>query len=883
MTQAERAELEKWIEMIYEKALELGLDPYPVHFEVVPAHVIYELGAYGLPARFSHWTFGRNYHVQKTMYEYGISRIYELVFNANPAQAFLLDVNDMLSHKLVVAHVYGHSDFFKNNIYFEHTDRRMIERARLHAERIRQYEAQYGPLVVEQFLDAVLSIEEHIDPVLPTHGAPRTGEKSREEQPPSGDTYEDIFYMVQPKPKPQPKPRKIPEEPQKDLLLFIRDHSRVLEDWQRDIISIVREEMIYFLPQIKTKIMNEGWACATGDSLLATTAGLLRFDEIYHQQLRVGAASGEPRCHYPICDYHRECDVPTIRITTRKGYTIEGAYHHRVRLHDGRWAFLKDLQVGDKVCLAVGTDIWSQTYQPLPQGLGQAHATLGDVARQAGVSYYTVIRYLRGKPVRRAAAIQQAIEELRVPLTNRGRVLPRRRLLQLKPYLDEQLAYLMGYFIGDGNYTKSGLAFTTGDREQVDLLVDLLQSIGCVPKVKLDVEGHASRWRVIVHSRSLVDLMVSLGIPRGIKARQKHIPTVILQSPETVVSAFLRGYYDADGYAGPYGIILASASDELIKTTQILLLNYGILSSRRLQAKNIWHLAIRGQSAQVFAERIGFSLKRKQQALLDYIQQRQWFCKQEPYDTIVEITYGHADVYDITVETSHQYVANGLIHHNSFWHERILENLPLTPDEHVQFRRMHASVIQPTSRLSLNPYYVGYKIFRDIERRWNGELEPDEQETDWMGYPIERPQGQGLQKIFEVRHLECDQSFLHKYLTERLVRELDLYTYRVEEQDGELVWVVDETDWRKVRDALVDQLTNFGVPVLTVEDGDWEHRGELYIKHHYDGKPLDMERTTRCMRYLVKLWGRPVHIETVVDDERVLLSCDGHNITQHTL
>jgi stage V sporulation protein R len=83
--------------------------------------------------------------------------------------------------------------------------------------------------------------------------------------------------MVQPKPKPEPKPRRIPEEPQKDLLLFIRDHSRVLEDWQRDIISMIREEMLYFLPQIKTKIINEGWACATGDSLLITSRGIMRF------------------------------------------------------------------------------------------------------------------------------------------------------------------------------------------------------------------------------------------------------------------------------------------------------------------------------------------------------------------------------------------------------------------------------------------------------------------------------------------------------------------------------------------------------------------------------------------------------------------------------
>jgi len=882
MTQAERAELEKWIEMIYEKALELGLDPYPVHFEVVPAHVMYELGAYALPARFSHWTFGRDYHVQKTMYEYGVSRIYELVFNADPAQAFLLDVNDMLSHKLVVAHVYGHSDFFKNNIYFEHTDRRMIERARLHAERIRQYEAEHGPLVVEQFLDAVLSIEEHIDPVLPTHGAPSRREEPREEQP-TGDTYEDIFYMVQPKPKPQPKPRKIPEEPQKDLLLFIRDHSRVLEDWQRDIISIIREEMIYFLPQIKTKIMNEGWACATGESLLFTSAGLLRFDELCSQQLRVKVASGKPGQSDPVLDYHVEKDVPTIRITTRRGYTIEGAFEHRVMLHDGRWVYLKDIQIGDKIALALGMDLWAQQYQPLPMTIGKPSATLADVAKQVGVSYYTVLRHLHGRKVRQAEAITQAIHSLNVPLTNRGRIQSHRRSLRLPPYLDERLAYLMGYFIGDGHFTKSGIGFTTGDDEQAERIALLLQDIGCTPRIKLDISENSRRWRITAHSRNLMDLFVALGIPRSVKARTKQIPSVILKSPEPVVSAFLRGYYDADGYAGPSGVILSSASEAMIKTVQILLLNYGILSTRRIQAKNSWQLSIRGVSAKVFAERIGFTLKRKQEALSRYIQQRQWFCRQQSWDTVVSITHGRADVYDITVDRSHRYVANGLVHHNSFWHERILENLPLTADEHVQFRKMHASVIQPYSRLSLNPYYVGYKIFRDIERRWNGELEPDEQESDWMGYPIERPQGQGLQKVFEVRQMECDQSFLHKYLTERLVRELDLYTYRVEEQDGELVWVVDETDWRKVRNALVDQLTNFGVPVLTVEDGDWQHRGELYIKHHYDGKPLDMERTTRCMRYLVKLWGRPVHIETVVDDEPVLISCDGQNITQHGL
>jgi stage V sporulation protein R len=833
MTQAERAELERWIEMIYEKALELGLDPFPVHFEVVPAHVIYELSAYALPARFSHWTFGRDYHVQKTMYEYGVSRIYELVFNTDPAQAFLLDVNDMVAHKLVIAHVYGHSDFFKNNIYFEHTDRKMIERARLHAERIRHYEMVHGPLVVEQFLDAVLSIEEHIDPVLPTYGVPPRKQETQNAQP-AGDTFEDLFYMVQPKPKPEPKPRKIPEEPQKDLLLFIRDHSRVLEDWQRDIISMIREEMLYFLPQIKTKIINEGWACATGDSLLITSRGIMRFDALYaERQSPVSVAVGEPSVSYAVLDYHCQPDTPTIRITTKRGFTIEGAHQHRVRLRDGRWVYLQDIAIGDEVALAVGTEIWSESYQPLPVPRSRS-ATLADA-------------------------------------------------LNLPEHLDEEFAYLLGYFVGDGNFTKSGIGFTTGDAEIVERLTSLLRSWGCNPRVKYDLQNNSARWRIAVHSRTLRELLVATGLSPERKARQKIVPPIVLQSPREVVAAFLRGYFDADAYAGSAGVILSSASESLIRTVQTVLLNFGVLSSISPPQQGVYQLAIRGASARVFAEKIGFGLKRKAEALQRYIENRHWFCRQEPFDPVVKIERGRADVYDITVAHAHRYVANGMIHHNSFWHERILENLPLTPDEHVQFRKMHSAVIQPGSRTSLNPYYVGYKVLRDIERRWNGEIDPDEEETDWMGYRIERPVGQGMQKLFEVRTLECDQTFLHKYLTEKLVRELDLYTYRVEERNGELVWVVDETDWRVVRNTLVDNMTNFGVPVITVEDGDWEHRGELYLKHHYDGKPLDMQRTTRCLRYLVRLWGRPVHLETVIDDEQVLLSCDGNAIAQRAL
>src|SRR5581483_856122 len=112
MTPEEVRELEEAIGQIHGIAERFGLDPYPVHFELVPATIMYEFGAYGLPGRFSHWTHGRAYQQIKTQYDYGLSKIYELVINTNPAYAFLLENNTVLQNKLVAAHVLAHVDFF---------------------------------------------------------------------------------------------------------------------------------------------------------------------------------------------------------------------------------------------------------------------------------------------------------------------------------------------------------------------------------------------------------------------------------------------------------------------------------------------------------------------------------------------------------------------------------------------------------------------------------------------------------------------------------------------------------------------------------------------------------------------------------------------------
>jgi stage V sporulation protein R len=266
MTTVDIAALEKAIDQINLVAARFGLDPFPLHFEIVPSAIMYEFGAYGLPGRFSHWTHGRAYQQTKTMYDYGLSKIYELVINTDPCYAFLMEGNSLVQNKLVAAHVVGHSDFFKNNAYFARTDRKMLEGVSTHADRIRKYEFQHGQREVEEFLDAVLSIQEHVDPHPDMRAKALEAAERRSKEPPNVvrlSAYDDLLSLDRRGATPAVEPareHRVPEEPDKDLLLFIAEHAPQIEDWQRDVIEIVRSEMLYFVPQMQTKIMNEGWA-----------------------------------------------------------------------------------------------------------------------------------------------------------------------------------------------------------------------------------------------------------------------------------------------------------------------------------------------------------------------------------------------------------------------------------------------------------------------------------------------------------------------------------------------------------------------------------------------------------------------------------------------
>jgi stage V sporulation protein R len=246
------AKLETIISEIMTLARASRLDFYPMRFEVCPPEVICTFGAYGMPTRFSHWSFGKAYARIKMHNDYGLNRIYEMVINTDPCYAFLLHNNSPLQSKLVVAHTLAHSDFFKHNAYFSNTARDMLEVMALAAERIQGYELLYGRECVEEFLTAVLAVQEHVEP------------HQRIVRPKA--TLDTVLHApdgIVPLENPKNDPAgKVPalHEPEKDLLLFLAEHAPELTDWERDIILIVRKETLYFWPQLTTKILNEGWA-----------------------------------------------------------------------------------------------------------------------------------------------------------------------------------------------------------------------------------------------------------------------------------------------------------------------------------------------------------------------------------------------------------------------------------------------------------------------------------------------------------------------------------------------------------------------------------------------------------------------------------------------
>ncbi len=211
----------------------------------------------------------------------------------------------------------------------------------------------------------------------------------------------------------------------------------------------------------------------------------------------------------------------------------------------------------------------------------------------------------------------------------------------------------------------------------------------------------------------------------------------------------------------------------------------------------------------------------------------------------------------------------------SYWHHRILEALSIEQGLHLEFIVRHNQVVRPIPG-QLNPYHLGLKIWEDIHRRWN---EPTTEEIERDGPPT-RP---AAQQLFEVREVERDASFIRRYLTEELMREMDLFKYEQRGDEYVISEVSDVEGWKDVKEMLIKNVGASSIPVIKVEDADFGQNRTLYLRHYHDGRDLQLEYAEKTMAYLQRLWGREVVIETTLDGKRSLLCCNDRGFSVRAL
>lgn len=228
----DRKEYESTIREITSIAESFGLSLLPIYFRTATKDNLSFMASFGLPNRFSHWYFGGMYKSLKIQQDKNLMSILELVLNTDPVYAFLLDTNSHLENLMVIAHVMGHVDFFKNNTWYARSDRNILNRCEQHARRITELAVRYGKQKVDDVIEAALTISNTVSPF-------ERDQKKKNQR---------LIYFIL-----ESLTRRVEDMDSDDV------HYNDFKI-RREIISMMSKEMEYFDLIGKTQIINEGWA-----------------------------------------------------------------------------------------------------------------------------------------------------------------------------------------------------------------------------------------------------------------------------------------------------------------------------------------------------------------------------------------------------------------------------------------------------------------------------------------------------------------------------------------------------------------------------------------------------------------------------------------------
>src|SRR5260370_3411127 len=199
----------------------------------------------------------------------------------------------------------------------------------------------------------------------------------------------------------------------------------------------------------------------------------------------------------------------------------------------------------------------------------------------------------------------------------------------------------------------------------------------------------------------------------------------------------------------------------------------------------------------------------------------------------------------------------------------------LEPWECVDYADHHSGTMA-MAQGRINPYKLGIELLRDIEMRWNtgrfgkefDDCDNLDKRRDW-----DQQLGLGRQKIFEVRRVHNDITFIDTFLTPEFCVQHQMFSYAFQEQMGQ--YVIESRDFEIIKQRLLFSLTNFGKPWIYVVGGNFHNRGELLLKHEHYGADLRLDHAAATLANIHFIWGRPVHLQTVVEGTATTLSFDG--------
>ncbi len=545
--------------------------------------------------------------------------------------------------------------------------------------------------------------------------------------------------------------------------------------------------------------------------------------------------------------------------SARRGLELEGSVNHRVLLLDDTWRRLDELTVGQQVKVGAGANVWATQIVTLDWQRADRRIPLLTGAEVSGASINTVPEHRQGK-----------------------QVVKKRPANRVPSFVDRDLATFLGYLIGDGHISDAtrSIRFTTDDEAQADHFAQLVKALfGITPRKN----GDLHLWRALFSFGLVQDFLTHLGLKPGFSAlREHHSGCNPLLSSKEVVAAFLRSAsFDCEGEVPTSkGSSFRSPAKKWASWSSCCFLNLAFCRTGLIRMVAGTSTSPGCSSCRRFRDDIGFGLERKQLALQQFLDERCRAKKEEWTDEIVAIGRRRADVYDISVETTHRYAAAGFINHNSYWHSTIMTQKALSPSEVIDFADHHSGTMA-MQRGRLNPYKLGIELFRDVEERWNtgrfgkeyDDCQDLEERRRW-----DRKLGLGRQKIFEVRRVHNDLTFIDTFLTPEFCVRHNLFSFAYQEQAGQ--YYSEARDFEKIKQRLLFSLTNFGKPWIVVVDGNYRNRGELLLRHLHSGVDLRLDHAADVLANLHAIWSRPVSLQTVVEDKPTILSFDG---TDHSI